>query len=117
MKKIILLYSVIIFFIPSCTKKKADISKVIDPCDSTIHYGSNIHIITNTYCQPAHGSGCHQSGSTVGDYSTYSGLKAKVDNGSLYHRVVDSRTMPPAGLTDANVYKINCWIKQGALNN
>jgi uncharacterized membrane protein len=116
MKKIILLFSVGVVSVYSCTYKKGDVVPSVEKCDS-VSYVSEIRSITTTYCQPIHGSGCHEAGSAVGDYSTYSGLKAKVDNGSLYNRVVDSRTMPPAGLTDDNVKKINCWLKQGALNN
>ena len=116
MKKIIFLFGVGMIFTFACTYKKGGVAPSVEKCDS-ISYIADIHTITVTYCQPVHGSGCHEAGSVAGDYTSYAGLKAKVDNGTLYNRVVDSRTMPPAGLTDDCVKKISCWLKQGALNN
>lgn len=65
-------------------------------------------------------SGCHKAGSANGDFTTYTGLKVDVDNGKIFTRVVDTKTMPisPVNpLSDSDISKIDCWINQGAPNN
>lgn len=87
---------------------------------STISYSATIAPIITTNCATV--SSCHGSGSVNGDYSAYSGLSAKVSNGTLNTRVVvvkDMTTFPYVvpSLSSAQIGQIDCWIQQGGLNN
>lgn len=78
-------------------------------------YSADIVPIINANCLS---SGCHDAASAGRDYTTYNGLKAAVDNGSLESRVLDSKTMPPGrSLSMDDLKKIKCWINSGAPNN
>lgn len=86
-------------------------------CDVTnVTYSKDILLIINTSCATA---GCHVTGgSGPGNFTTYAGVKAKVDNGSFANRVLVQKNMPPSGpLSDCNIAKIQKWINDGALNN
>ena len=67
--------------------------------------------------------GCHSHSSGVGDFTNYSGIKAKVDNGQIQWRVLDLKDMPPSystgpkSLSSDDLEIINCWIENGAANN
>ena len=66
------------------------------------------------------GSSCHNTTTYIGDYSTYAGVKAKVDDGTFKLRVLDLKVMPPATrppLTEEDLAKIKCWLADGAPNN
>ena len=119
MKKIsyyILITAFIVTIVAACKKDKGEAAPVVVECTTTISYSVSIVPIVTTKCATA--SSCHKAGSVNGDYTTYAGLKAKVDNGSLNNRVVVTKTMPSTGpLSDADISTINCWIKQGGLNN
>ncbi|MDN5201378.1 hypothetical protein QQ008_08395 [Fulvivirgaceae bacterium BMA10] len=61
---------------------------------------------------------CHGSGSTNGDYTSYAGIKSKVDNGSFEQRVLTIGNMPPAlPLQDCEMTILRKWLDDGALNN
>lgn len=115
MKKVIILFAVLLIW-ASCTYKKGEVPFKDTECDSTISYSSQIAPLITTYC-----IGCHSAGGPgSGDFSTYAGLKLKADNGTLKNRIVDIKDMPQAGsppLSEDERKLINCWIKQGALNN
>ncbi len=119
MKKIFIFYALALFII-SCKYDKGQlpVKKITSVCDSTVSYSIIIAPLTTTNCSNP-GPGCHESGSSYGDFTFYAGLKAKVNNGSLLNRVVNhnGNPMPPAGLTNDQISKLNCWIKQGGLNN
>lgn len=86
-------------------------------CDvSSVTYATDIVPIINTSCAT---SGCHVAGgSGPGDFTTYTGLKAKVNNGSFENRVLVQKNMPPSGpLSDCTEAKLQKWIDDGALNN
>ena len=121
MKKTLLLVSIsfIVLYISSCTFDKGEVPPPSFKCDSTVHFQPTIDSIVVTSCMPPHGgSGCHESGSTNGDYTSYAGLKAKVDNGKLMEQVVTLKLMPQgATLPQADIDRIHCWIIQGGLNN
>jgi len=78
-------------------------------------YTANISpIILNSCVSP----GCHNAGSTNGDFTTYAGLKAVADDGSLDDAVNIKKTMPKNGsLSVDDRKKIRCWINNGAPNN
>ncbi|MCW3103221.1 MAG: cytochrome c [Bacteroidetes bacterium] len=116
MKKLFLLIPVI-GSIAACTSEKGPVPvKDTDNCDSTISYSADIAPIMTDYCISCHTAG----GSGTGDFTTYTELKQKADNGSLKNRVVDLKDMPQAGsptISEDQRKMINCWIKQGAPNN
>jgi hypothetical protein len=93
-------------------------------CDlDSITFAGTIRPILESHCSdPLFGS-CHEAGSEVGDYSSYDGVKGKVDNGGILSRVVLNRDMPPVysegpkGLPYCDMRKIQEWIKAGAPNN
>lgn len=86
-------------------------------CGTTISYSSDIAPIVAAKCNV---SGCHNSGSSYGDFTSYTGLKAFASSGSLNTQVVTLKLMPKfpvLPLTSDQISKIDCWIQQGALNN
>lgn len=65
-------------------------------------------------------SGCHESGASMGDYTTYQGVKAKVDNGTFSLRVFQLQVMPPItqpDLTPEEYMQLKCWVENGAPQN
>ncbi|MDP1747635.1 MAG: hypothetical protein Q8L90_18825 [Bacteroidota bacterium] len=98
---------------PSCKKETKD--EVIDCTGVSPSYNSEIKPIINANCIS---SGCHNAGSSNGDYTTYAGLKAVASTGTLESRVIINKTMPPSGpLSLEHRKKIKCWISSGASNN
>mgnify|MGYP005701874147 CR=1 FL=1 len=104
----------------ACTKEKVVVpaatanSAAVDTC-ITISYATDIAPMVSASCNSA---SCHKSGSLFGDFTSYAGLKAVANSGSLNNRVVVLKTMPSSGpFTDEQRKKIECWIEQGALNN
>jgi hypothetical protein len=86
-------------------------------CTTTVSYSSTIAPLITTNCAI---SGCHDTGSGYGDYSSITGLKADALNGKLNNRIVVLKNMPkfPVNpLSATEVSNIDCWIQQGALNN
>jgi hypothetical protein len=127
---IISLISVLIILalvqILSCKKDQATFP--VFPCPS-LPDTTHIHYVTDTAFDPnsiqfiiiqycSYQSGCHEEGSLNGDFTTYQGIKAKVDNGSLYQRVVVQRDMPPPFsylyLDSCQIKEFYLWIKEGA---
>ena len=63
-------------------------------------------------------TGCHVTGATFGDFTTYAGIKLKVDNGSFYNRTIVQKSMPiGAKLSKQDFNTLKCWLKDGAQNN
>jgi len=115
---LLVLYSLILV---ACLKDKGSIpaSTSKNLCDSLkVTYSLVINPIINNKCVT-----CHKPGGTGnGDYTTYSGLKAKIgtNNNPLYNRVFVLGDMPQAGspaLTADEKQKISCWLDAGAPNN
>ena len=98
-----------------------------------ISYQNDIVPILTTYC---YGNGypndntqqlCHVSNTnqgSLGDFTTYQGLKEKVDNGTIQSRVFNSNGgMPPSfsqsliHLSDSDLQKFELWVAQGANEN
>lgn len=83
-------------------------------CDS-VKYSVDVVPVINAQCAT---SGCHDAGNPNGDYTTYAGVKAKVDNGSFNNRVFILKDMPQGTtLSAADYNKLKCWYDKGALNN
>lgn len=89
-------------------------------CDTTnVTYLTTIKPIISNKCQ-----GCHSSSSAGGgyDFSTYAGIKARVDDGRLWgsvNYVPGYSAMPKNGikLSTCELAKIKKWIDAGAPNN
>jgi hypothetical protein len=111
----------VLFSISSCYYDKED--KLYDEyyklknCDTvSVTYSHTIEPIILSKCAT---SGCHTAGGTAnGNFDTYSGAKAKVDNGSFLNRTKVLLNMPPsAPLNACEISQIDKWIQTGAPNN
>ena len=82
----------------------------------TCKYSTHIQPIINQNCAFA---GCHSTGFGSGDFTAYSGLFAKIDNGGPFeNRVLILQDMPPGGpLSVSDRDLIQCWLDNGAINN
>jgi mono/diheme cytochrome c family protein len=89
-------------------------------CDTAnVTYSISIRSIISNKCQ-----GCHSSSSAGGgyDFTTYSGVKARIDDGKLWGSVnymPGYSPMPKNGtkLSTCELAKIKKWIDAGAANN
>ena len=112
MKKGILLVCLCLVVVVSC--KRSNLNN-IDCSKISSGYSANIKPIIDGNCLS---SGCHNAGSTNGDFTTYDGLKAKADNGTLDSKVIKNKTMPPSkSLPIGDLKKIKCWLNSSAPNN
>jgi mono/diheme cytochrome c family protein len=116
MRTLLLLFALCTSLFQSCTYKKYEL---INPpkVDSTVSYSATIAPINFAQC-----NSCHiPQGTGNGDFANYNGVKTKVDNGSMYLRVVVYKDMPTPGsgytLTDEQRNQYDRWIRQGAKNN
>ncbi len=99
---------------------------ICNPNDtSTVSFQDTIFPIFTKYCSNNANGDCHHaapSGSKP-DYSTYAGIKAKVDEGRIQVRLFDQGTMPPSyslgprAMSDCEKTILLRWISQGAKNN
>lgn len=65
-------------------------------------------------------SGCHQAHFPFGDFTMYSDLKTKVDNGRVKRLVFDNVLMPPSSATQLTAKELEvfkCWMDDGAKDN
>lgn len=108
-------FGILMLGIASCTSDKGEAPKPIvalTPCE-LVSYNTDISPIMATNC-----IGCHSSSFTGYDLTNYTGVKQKVDNGSLRLRVLETRDMPGYCVLPADdLQKIECWINNGAPNN
>ncbi len=104
--------------VQSCAYESVEPVKV-QVTDSIISYSKTIAPLTAAQCSSS--TGCHESGSQDGDFTTYDGLKEMAKGGSLYNRVVKEKDMPQIGssykLTDVERGLYAAWIQQGFQNN
>jgi hypothetical protein len=78
-------------------------------------YAASIKPLVEANCLS---SGCHNSNSTNGDFTTYEGLKSVADKGALKARIVDQKNMPPGkSLSQDDINKVKCWLESGSPNN
>jgi hypothetical protein len=104
--------AMLLILLSSCEK---DEYKDLDCSTISSAYNANIKPIMNASCNAG---GCHNAGSVNGDFTTYAGLKAKADNGTLNKRVLRDKDMPTSGpLPIEQRRQIKCWLDNGALNN
>ena len=108
MKKIFILLTVTLIM-ASCNK-----AEVIE-CDGTVYsFSTDVQPLLNQSCNTA---GCHQAGFSAGDFTSYNGVLAKVNNGSLKLRVENGSMPESTGLTLEEKKIIVCWSESGGLDN
>jgi len=115
-KKIIPFTFLLLLTLSACLFDKSEIPP-LSFCDSAaVTYSGTIKPIVDAHCAIP---GCHQTGFQYGDYTTYAGLKIKVDNGTFETQVLINQTMPSGGppLPDSLQQLIRCWLDAGAPNN
>jgi hypothetical protein len=86
-------------------------------CDtSAVTYTSTIAPLVQANCAVP---GCHVPGGTgPGDFTSYIGVKAKVDNGSFRAVTIVNKSMPPSGpLSNCEQQQLSTWLDTGAPNN
>ncbi len=111
-------FSVVLFTV-GCDKKVAKqpviVATPIAKCD-TVQFNKNIKPIVDLNCAIP---GCHVSGFSSGDFTSYTGLNVKVAGGQFKNRVFSgSAPMPPSGKLPQNQLDIiQCWLDNGAPNN
>jgi hypothetical protein len=112
-----LFFCVLIFLISSCSTDKGPLVVEVHTTNAVVSYAVVIAPIITAKCAIP---GCHNSGASIGDFSSYADLKNVATSGSLKTRVVVQKDMPVSGypsLTEIEIAHINTWITQGALNN
>jgi len=116
MKKFTILFFGISLIAISCTKEVGVPLPV--GCTKTMFYAVDIKPIIDTKCATP---GCHEpAGTGNGDFTVFSGVQSKVDNGTIITRVYGAKDMPSAGspqLTADELSNLKCWLDQGAPNN
>lgn len=87
-------------------------------CDTAgfgaLTYTNGIKPVFDTYCATA---GCHVSGGAPGNFTSYSGIQPKVNDGSIEQRSIVDRDMPPAGMPSCDRAKLKAWLDAGAPQN
>lgn len=112
-KKLLLLSSFVLLFFFSCKKDKNKLTPTCDGSHPT--YNSAIRSIINSNCTS---SGCHNSGSSRGDFTTYSGIAPYLNNGSFKREVLTDQTMPKRdNLSQSELNSIQCWVNDGYPEN
>jgi hypothetical protein len=114
MAKSTILYIYFVLLCIGCTK---DIG-YIPYCDKNpTTYNTFIKSVILSKCSQGY---CHQNGAFMGDFTTYSGLKEKIDKGTFRLLVYENKVMPPSiseQLTEDELNKIKCWLDDGAPEN
>ncbi len=116
MKSTIVKVSILILisqvFYVSCKKKTTTLTPACDGTQSS--YNTNIKSIIEGNCTSG---GCHGSGSSNGDFTTYNGLKFILSSGAFANSVLTNQTMPKGSkLTQDQLNKIQCWKEGGFIN-
>ncbi len=116
MMKIVFLIIVFGLSFQSCTFENLEPTIAVIP-EQIISYSAVIAPINIAKCND-----CHvPQGTGNGDFSTYAGVKVKVDNGSMYSRVVLAKNMPTPGtgynLSETELNQYTLWLNQGAKDN
>lgn len=101
---------------------------ICDPNDTTtVSFQDTIFPIFTKYCSNNANGDCHWTGASIPkpDYTTYAGIKQKIDEGRIQARLFnhDPSPMPPSNsagpqtVSDCELTLLHRWIAQGAQNN
>ena len=113
-----------LIMISSCKKEEEAAPQTTTPTTTTntvvatvpVTYSNTVSSIISTHCTVT----CHTSGKSgwpAAHLTTYSGVKAEVDAGTFYNRVIYQKNMPPSGsspLSADEIQKLTEWINNGA---
>ncbi len=112
-KRISILTLIVIGIIIAACKK--DEFKDLDCSTIDSKYSTSISGIISSKCNT---SGCHNAGSSKGDFTSYAKVKPYVDNGSFNKEVIVNKSMPKGtSLSQDERNKIKCWLDAGGPNN
>ena len=120
MKKILTLLSGAMLILTACEYENIEElrpTELVDTCTTdSLTFQTDIEPI---FRQDCNNSGCHNSGSSFGDFTSYAGIKAKIDdNDKIRRRAIIEQTMPDAApLPDCEIRKLTAWLDAGAPNN
>lgn len=100
-----------------CTYDQIEPAPPAEFCETVaVTYTDQIEpIITRNCSYP----GCHASGFSSGDYSSYEAMLPALDRGRIRRRVIESGDMPPTyatgpkELTEEEFELFSCWLAQG----
>lgn len=78
---------------------------------AAVTYKTSVKKILDQSC-----NGCHNNPEKKkGDFTTYAGVKAKIDNGTFKELVFEKKTMPPKEPLSADDFnKLKQWFEAGA---
>lgn len=97
-----------------------DAEEVLYPgsfCDTAnVTYTGTIKPIIDANCAT---TGCHVSGGTgVGNFTVFSELSSRVQNGTFTAVVLEARSMPPGyDLSDCALDQLTIWVNAGGPEN
>jgi hypothetical protein len=120
MKFFYFLFFIIGTLLLACTKDIGPnpelVVKDTNMCDS-VTFTNDIKPIFDGKCVS-----CHVTGTGSGapwDFTTYAGIKPRVDDGTIRSRVLILHDMPQGGpvLPQSELDLITCWLDAGAPNN
>lgn len=82
------------------------------PCNGTDPtWNGEVQDIIATYCWAA---GCHGTGATNGDFTSYDGIKARLNDNSFEVQIFETRAMPQnESLPDSILATLQCWLENG----
>lgn len=102
----------------SCSNDKLEPVDRPEACDDLqATFVKDLQPIIEGNCATA---GCHASGSTFGDYSTYDNMLDNLNSGAIMQRSIEFSDMPPAGsppLTEDEKLLLECWLLDGHPRN
>lgn len=90
--------------------QKNDLSNdttIVNRCDTlNISYQNTVKKIIDDNCVA-----CHNQNAAYGDFTTYNGLKPKLESGFFRSRVLRDKDMPPSGPLPQNILDdLSCWL-------
>lgn len=127
-----LFFASVVVLVPACTNDELPAPVAPEVCDTiTPTYDADVKTIIDESCAY---SGCHDGAGGIGpgNYGSYNGIKAVLENNRFRTRIfdpeVDFQLMPPLpstypdhvqkdSLTTAERETIECWLNQGFPEN
>lgn len=93
-------------------------------CDpGVVTFSGAVQPILTRACTGERLGDCHQPNTLNGDYTNFTVLKARIDDGKFQSRVLELKNMPPdysrgpVNLSKCELEKIQIWINDGAPQN
>jgi hypothetical protein len=122
-----IIYPILFLVLSGCEYEHLELPEENKEQPDTVSYSLDIKPIMTTYCLGTAPQRCHVSNTnqgSPGDFSTYPGLKAKVDNGMIASRVFNpnggmppSYSLGPKPVSDEDKQTLMQWIDEGAKEN